>query len=447
MRVLDSRRHPIRGLWRCGSRYYAQMRFPGKKSAKKVPLTVDARPVHTTAEAIEARNRLLHLRKDGHLITTSGIKPLFDEAVATYCAHHKALADAEDARRIKLLSQGAVGYEWPGSVRKPSTVRSEALLLKHWVTAIGNIRVDKITRVHVVNHLNELQKQGRAGSTRNSYTVALRNFFKHFADLGVLTPDLLPTRNLDRASVKRPPTEFLHQRHVARLIAVARRLGDRANNITAAKQDADDDLLRNGHQLADLIALLAYSGARLGETLRLTWHDVDLVGGTLHLGTDGRSKNGRPRKLPLNPDLAAHLKAMTTRRLPDCVWLLPSPRRPKDADDSAARPWLNVHKSFEKLRDIAATPDPGMTEAEARDIARLRTTRLHDMRHHFASVALMAGVPVATVAGFLGHLDGGALCMKTYGHLCDDHAREQAQRLVFNGPRLVEAEPPAAKSA
>ena len=444
-RVLDSRRHPIRGLWRCGSRYYAQMRFPGETSARKIPLMVDDRPVRTTAEAIEARDRLRLHRKDGRPIAARGTKPMFPEAVATYCAHHKALAAAEDARRIKLLAQGAVGYEWPGSVRKPSTVDSEAKLLNHWVTAIGNIRVDKITRAHVVTHLKKLESQGRAGSTRNSYAVALRNFFKDLADRGTLTPDLLPTRNLDRASVKRPPTEFLHHRHVARLLAVARRLGDRANNITA-KQD-DDDLLRNGHELADLIALLAYSGARLGETLRLTWNDVDLDGGTLHLGTDGRTKNGRPRKLPLNPDLAAHLKAMTARRLPDCPWLFPSPRRQKDADDSAARPWLNVHKSFEKLRDIAATADPGMTEAEARDIARLRTTRLHDLRHHFASVALMAGVPVATVAGFLGHLDGGALCMKTYGHLCADHAREQAQRLVFNGPRLVEAEPPVAKSA
>lgn len=446
VRVLDAKRHPVRGLWKRGSRYYCQLRVPGKKSAQKIPLLLDNRPVRTTAEAIEARNRLVLLRKDGRLVATCGTKPMFPDAVAAYVAHHTKLANDEDAHRIKRLAQGAVGYEWNPDVRKPSTVASEAKLLDQWVAVIGSIRVDRITRAHVVAHLKNLEADGRAGSTRNSYAVALRNFFNDLADRDILKKELLPTRDLDRASVKRPPSEFLHPRHVARLVTVARRLADRAD-VAAGQTAVDDELLRNGCQIADLISLLAFSGCRLGEALRLTWNDVDLDAGLLHIGTDGRTKNGRPRKLPLNPDLRTHLEAMKSRRLPDCLWLFPSPRRPKDADDATAKPWVNVHKSFEKLRSIAAAPDAGMTEAEARDIARLRTTRLHDLRHHFASVALMAGIPVPTVAGFLGHLDGGALCMKVYGHLCADHAQEQAQRLVFTGPRLVAAEPPVAKTA
>lgn len=38
-----------------------------------------------------------------------------------------------------------------------------------------------------------------------------------------------------------------------------------------------------------------------------------------------------------------------------------------------------------------------------RDIARLPDLRIHDLRHSFASSAIMDGVPLATIAKLLGH--------------------------------------------
>jgi hypothetical protein len=40
-------------------------------------------------------------------------------------------------------------------------------------------------------------------------------------------------------------------------------------------------------------------------------------------------------------------------------------------------------------------------------------------------------VDIPTVSRWLGHKDGGALCMKTYGHLRDEHSLSQAQRVSF----------------
>jgi hypothetical protein len=51
-----------------------------------------------------------------------------------------------------------------------------------------------------------------------------------------------------------------------------------------------------------------------------------------------------------------------------------------------------------------------------------------DLRHLFATRCIESGVDVPTVSRWLGHKDGGALAMKTYGHLRREHSIAQAQR-------------------
>jgi Phage integrase family len=55
----------------------------------------------------------------------------------------------------------------------------------------------------------------------------------------------------------------------------------------------------------------------------------------------------------------------------------------------------------------------------------------HDLRHYFATKCLESGAPVATVANWLGHRDGGALLLRTYSHLLDAHSQEMAARVSF----------------
>ena len=56
----------------------------------------------------------------------------------------------------------------------------------------------------------------------------------------------------------------------------------------------------------------------------------------------------------------------------------------------------------------------------------------HDLRHLFATICIESGVDVPTVSRWLGHKDGGALAMKVYGHLRDEHSAVQAQRVKFS---------------
>ena len=46
----------------------------------------------------------------------------------------------------------------------------------------------------------------------------------------------------------------------------------------------------------------------------------------------------------------------------------------------------------------------------------------HDLRHLFATRCIESGVDIPTVSRWLGRKDGGALAMKVYGHLRDNHS-------------------------
>ena len=55
----------------------------------------------------------------------------------------------------------------------------------------------------------------------------------------------------------------------------------------------------------------------------------------------------------------------------------------------------------------------------------------HDLRHLFATRCIESGVDIPTVSRWLGHRDGGALALRTYGHLRDQHSTAMAQQVSF----------------
>jgi integrase len=183
-----------------------------------------------------------------------------------------------------------------------------------------------------------------------------------------------------------------------------------------AKDEEDKPITKNGPQLIDYLRFLAYCGARCNEALRVKWSDVDLPGKLLCIGADGSSKNSKPRYVDLNADLEAHLQDMHSRRAPDTEWLFPSPQRGEND-----RPAKTLRESFNIVRQKA----------------ELGWVGFHDLRHYFASRAVMAGIDFKTIAEWLGHQDGGVLLCKVHSHLLDGHKREMARKLVF-GLRVLE---------
>ena len=79
---------------------------------------------------------------------------------------------------------------------------------------------------------------------------------------------------------------------------------------------------------------------------------------------------------------------------------------------------MRVHEAQKSLdRGLDATSLPRITH--------------HDLRHYFATICIESAVDIPTVAKWLGHKDGGALAMKVYGHLRNEHSLAAASRVSF----------------
>ena len=159
-----------------------------------------------------------------------------------------------------------------------------------------------------------------------------------------------------------------------------------------------------GPRVADLIEFLAYSGLRIrSEALWVTWDDIDWKRKEIIVRGDPvtATKNSETRRVPLIQDMENLLK-----RLKDDLGTVGSERI------------LQVSRGHESLARAC------------KEIGIARLTH-HDFRHLFATRCIESGVDIPTVSRWLGHKDGGALAMKTYGHLRNEHSQAMAQKVKF----------------
>ena len=168
---------------------------------------------------------------------------------------------------------------------------------------------------------------------------------------------------------------------------------------------------RDSKNCADLVRFLAFGGFRISEAANVTWADCDFekkeitVRGDPETGT----KNWSIRRVPMIPDMRRLLERLRQER----------------ADEIPSQPVMRVRECQKSIN--RASEKIGMA----------RITH-HDLRHLFATLCIESGVDIPTVSRWLGHKDGGALAMKVYGHLRDQHSVAMAQRVTFGHGRKNE---------
>jgi integrase len=74
---------------------------------------------------------------------------------------------------------------------------------------------------------------------------------------------------------------------------------------------------------------------------------------------------------------------------------------------------------------------------------KLRSTRLHSLRHYSATELIAAGVDIRTVAGRLGHGSGGATTLKIYAAWVDEAGQRAAEAMGGIMPKVVIGARPA----
>lgn len=161
---------------------------------------------------------------------------------------------------------------------------------------------------------------------------------------------------------------------------------------------------RDSINCADLAAGLAFTGCRIGEAREISWRDIDFAAGEIVVRGDAETgtKNWELRRVPFIPDAGALFDRMRRERM----------------DESLETKVFRV-RECQKALDRAC-----------KKVGADRITH-RDLRHLFATRCIESGVDIPTVSRWLGHKDGGALAMKTYGHLRREHSVAQAQRVTF----------------
>lgn len=153
----------------------------------------------------------------------------------------------------------------------------------------------------------------------------------------------------------------------------------------------------------ELICGLAFTGMRLKEAAAFAWEDIRAGVFVVH-GT--KSASSRGRLVPIVPAMAELLDQMRARRLEN--------------------DWPTTGKVF-RVGEAQKSLDRA-----CRELGIKRLTH-HDFRHYFATTAIQSGVDIPTVSRWLGHSDGGALALRVYSHLIQEHSLAQAQRVSFGG--------------
>lgn len=144
----------------------------------------------------------------------------------------------------------------------------------------------------------------------------------------------------------------------------------------------------------DVVRFLAYSGARREEALNVKWSDISVERGEIRL----TGKRDKTRTVPMIAEMKTLLVDLHKRSKGKTV--LPNVN------------CLHVLRTACKKLKIAYVSH-------------------HDFRHLFATRCIESGVDIPTVSRWLGHSDGGALAMRTYGHLRDDHSKAMALKVSF----------------
>jgi integrase len=198
----------------------------------------------------------------------------------------------------------------------------------------------------------------------------------------------------------------------ANVAAALKRVTIRSKEIVLPSTDKFNALIvemRNGHgrdsrNCADFAAGLAFTGCRLSEANALEWRDIDFAAGEIVVRGDAETgtKNWELRRVPLIPDARGLFERMRSERAGESL-------------DAKVFRVAECQKSLDRACKKVGTD---------------RITH-HDLRHLFATRCIESGVDIPTVSRWLGHKDGGALAMKTYGHLRREHSIAQAQRVTF----------------
>ncbi|RAP34648.1 recombinase [Legionella quinlivanii] len=249
-----------------------------------------------------------------------------------------------------------------------------------------------------VKRLNE----GTAQATVNRNITTLKSVITKATEWGFLKENAL--RNLKQFKVDRSPkVRYLSVEEETRL---RQALQDREALLRHKRESGNQWRKIRGYTLypelgegefcdylMPMVLLSINTGLRRGELFNLTWDMIDLSAKSIFID-GGITKNSSSRFIPLNDEAYSILKQLYQNKAADSTLIFPS---------KGNQPFNHVKRSWASLLEQA----------------NISQFRWHDLRHHFASKLVMAGVDLNTVRELLGHSD--IKMTLRYAHLAPEY--------------------------
>ena len=276
---------------------------------------------------------------------------------------------------------------------RASTRRTYEYDLKPFVAEFGQVRLGEVTR----RRAREWALRHRAAAP------TIRTMFNDALDED---PGIAPSNPFARLGIEqsrgRKDLDVLSSAELDELATTALRVHG-----------------RYGPTFRAIVLFAAYVGCRPAELFMLRWSDIegDEVRIRESLGNTGEvtlPKNGKTRRVILPPPALAALREMPRRA--DTPYVFTTKRGKRLSKSSHYYYWQPVRAAF------------GNPEMD-----------FYELRHYCATHLLELGVSHADVAVQLGHTDGGALVMSTYGHPSEEAARDRVRKAYGGTVRQLRA--------
>ena len=253
-------------------------------------------------------------------------------------------------------------------------IRTDSGLRNQLLPEFGNKQLDQIKSAEIHNWFERYSMTAPGGANRT--LDILKQIFNYAIECGFVLNN--PTNGI-RRNPRLKLTRFLSRDEISQLHE-------------ALESHCGRD---SGRQQIDIIRLLLFTGCRKGEIIHLRWseyhgdrlylHDSKTGARTVHLNTQAQSILDRQPKV-------------------SDIYVFPS-------FQNTSKPRSSELSLWRKIKRIAALDD----------------VRLHDLRHTFASHAVINKVPLPVVARLLGH--SKERMTLRYAHVSDYETEAAAERI------------------
>lgn len=301
--------------------------------------------------------------------------------------------------------------------------------LEHIKSVLGGIRLQRLKPVDIQSLHTALADMGLAPRSQRHDAMLLKSALKEAVALQLIVRNPAEALKVKLPRVKRKAEAFTKE-EAAQFMRAARGELVRARSGGAKNKGKRSEVIEASDPKPSpyypVFYLMLALGLRRGEVLGLRWQDVDLEEGVLKVR----------QALTMNGKGKARIKEVKTPASRRTLYL---------SHDVTAI--LREHREkmtvlFGELELVFVSAEGGFIDPDNlgrrfKTVCRLagvRSLRLHDLRHTYASLALQRGVPVELVSERLGHTSVG-FTLDTYRHLYDAERREAAVSLedLFGG--------------